>query len=55
MDVNNFFRGFTSELTKIGSQAHSIEQIAKGKPVRITLPINREPTKGYPRSADVAV
>lgn len=54
MNRETFFRGFISEMRKIGQEARTIEQIAKGKPVRTKLPVDREPQKEAARGADVA-
>lgn len=54
MNTERFYRGFISELRKVGAEARTIEQIAKGKPARTKLPENREPPGEQSRSAGVA-
>jgi len=54
MNLDTFFRGFISEMRKLGEETRSVEQIAKGKPARMELPVDREPTKEAMRRADAA-
>lgn len=54
MDYDPFFRGFISEMRKLGEETRSVEQIAKGKPARMNLPEGREPAKEDLRRADAA-
>jgi hypothetical protein len=54
MNLERFYRGFISELSKVGAKPRTIGEIAKGQPPRTKLPENREPPVEPARGAGVA-